>query len=43
MSRVKGSSYRGDAIGMRNALIEYVNSEEGIVSWQENYVSRTSH
>ena len=28
ISCVKGSRYREDAIGMRNALIEYVNSKE---------------
>ena len=33
ISRVKGSHYREGAIGMRNALIEYMNSEEGSVSW----------
>ena len=43
ISRVKGSRYWEDAIGMRNALIEYVNSEEGSVSWQKNYLSWTSY
>ena len=28
MSRFKGLRYREDGIGMRNALIEYVNSKE---------------
>ena len=35
VSCVKGWRYRKGAIGMRNALIEYVNSEEGSVSWQK--------
>ena len=41
--RVKGPRYREDAIGMRIALIDYVNSEEASVSWQKNCVSRTSY
>ena len=35
VSRAKGSRYREDATGMRNALIKYVNSEEESVSWQK--------
>ena len=31
ISRFKGLRYREDGIGMRNALIEYVNSKEGSV------------
>ena len=43
ISRVKGSRYREDVTGMRNALIEYVNSEEGCVSWQKITYLRTTN
>ena len=36
ISLVKGSRYWEDAISMRNALIEYVNNEEGSVNCQKN-------
>ena len=38
INRVKGSLYREDA--MRNVLKEYVNSEEGSVSWQKTIYLR---
>ena len=41
--RAKGSRYREDVTGMRNALIEYVNSEEGSVSWQKTKYLRTTN
>ena len=34
-SRVKGSRYSNQAIKMRNAIEDFVNSEEGSISWQE--------
>ena len=38
---VRGSRYRKDAVEMRDALKGYVNSEEGELSWQLEYVRRT--
>lgn len=40
---VRGSRPREDAVRIRNELKEYLNSEEGSVSWQLNYIRRTSH
>ena len=42
INRVKGSHYSIQAIKMRNAIEGFVNSEQGSVSWQEEYVTRTS-
>lgn len=39
---VKGSRYSNKAIKTRNAIEDFVNSEEGGVIWQEEYVTRTS-
>ena len=43
INRVKGSRYCNQAIKMRNAIEDVVNSEERTVSWQEEYVIRTSY
>ena len=43
INRVKGSRYCNQAIKMRNAIKDVVNSEERSVSWQEEYVIRTSY
>lgn len=43
INRVKGSRYSTEAVEMRNALREFVNSEEGSVNWQEEYVTRTKY
>ena len=40
---VKGSRYSNKAIKTRNAIEDFVNSEEGSVIWQEEYVARTSY
>ena len=38
-----GSHYSNKAIKTRNAIEDFVNSEEGSVIWQEEYVARTSY
>ena len=43
LPRVRGSRTRQDVLIMRDHLKDYLNSEEGSVSWQVNYVRRTSH
>ena len=43
ISRVKGSRYSNNAVEMRNSLRRFLNSEEGSVSWQEEYVTRTAY
>ena len=43
LSRVKGSRYLNNAVEMRNSLRRFLNSEEGSVSWQEEYVTRTAY
>lgn len=43
INRVRGSRYREDALQMRESLSEFLNSAEGSVSWQDEYVSRTSY
>jgi len=43
INRVKGSRYSNDGVEMRNSLRRFVNSEEGSVSWQEQYVTRTTY
>ena len=43
INRVKGSRYCNQAIKMRNAIEDVVNNEERTVSWQEEYVIRTSY
>ena len=40
MYRVKGSRYFNQAIKMRNAIDDFVNREEGSVSWEEENVIR---
>ena len=41
INRVKESRYSNQAVKMRNAIEDFVNSEEGSFSWQEEYVTRT--
>ena len=36
LNHVKGSCYLNQAVEMRNAILEFVISEEGSVSWQEH-------
>ena len=43
ISHVKGSRYSNQAIKMRNTIEDFINSEEGSVSWKEEYVTRTSY
>ena len=43
INAVRGSRYTKDALQMRETLKKYVNSEEGSVPWQLDYVRRTSH
>ena len=38
-----GFRYSNKAIKTRNAIEDFVNSEEGSVIWQEEYVARTSY
>eukprot|EP00795_Rhopilema_esculentum_P005709 gene5709-10959_t len=40
---VRGSRARTDAIEARDRLKKYLNSDEGSVPWQLQYVQRTSH
>ena len=40
---VERSLYSNQAIKMRNTTEDFVNSEEGSVSWREEYVTRTSY
>ena len=40
---VRGSRYTKDSLEMREVLKKYVNSEEGSVPWQVQYIRRTSH
>ena len=39
---VRGSRYGNDAIKMRETLTSYVNSEDGCLPWQLDYIRRTS-
>ena len=39
----EGYRYPNQAVVMRNAISEFVNREEGKVSWQEQYVTRTKY
>ena len=43
LSSVKGYRYSNNAVEMRNSLRRFLNSEEGSVSWQEEYVTRTAY
>ena len=43
ISHIKGSRYSNNAVEMRNSLRRFLNSEEGSVSWQEEYVTRTAY
>ena len=43
INRVKGSRYSNDAVEMRNSLRRFVNSENGSVEWQDDYVTRTTY
>ena len=43
INRFKGTRYSNQAIKMRNAIEDFVNSEEEKVSWQEGFVTRTSY
>ena len=40
---VRGSRYTKDALKVRETLTKYVNSENGSVPWQFDYIRRTSH
>ena len=41
LPNVRGSRYRQNAVEMREALKDYVNSEAGSVEWQLDHVRRT--
>ena len=43
LPNVRGSRTRADALETRETLKNYLNSEEGSVPWQTDYVRRTSH
>lgn len=43
INRVKGSRYYNQTIKMRNVIEDFINSEEGSVSWQEENITRTSY
>lgn len=43
INNVHGQRYREEVIDMRNSLREFVNSEDGRVSWQEHIVTRISY
>ena len=43
LNPIRGSRYSRDAVSVRNTLVEHVNSEEGSVSWQIDYVRRTGN
>ena len=40
---VRGSRPRENALKTRDKLKDYLNSEEGSLEWQINYIRRTSH
>ena len=40
---IRNRRYSDDAVGMRDVLKDYLNSEEGSVPWQVDYVRRSSH
>ena len=41
LPQLRGRRWSNDAVEMRNCLKDYVNSKEGSLSWQLNYVRRT--
>ena len=41
LSKVHGSRKKGDAVAMRDTMKGYVNSSEGSLDWQFDYVRRT--
>ena len=43
LNSVKGSRFPNQAVEMRNAISEFVNTEDGSVIWQEQYVTRTEY
>ena len=43
LATYRGSRSKPTALDIRDALKDYVNSEEGSVFWQVDYVRRTSH
>ena len=43
IASLSGSRAKKSALDTRNALKDYLNSEEGSVPWQVGYVRRTSH
>ena len=43
LNRVKGSRCPNQAVEMRNAILEFVISEERSVSWREQHVTRTEY
>ena len=42
INNVRGSRYSEEPINMRDALMNYLNSEEGAVPWQKN-IRRASY
>lgn len=43
VSPVRGSRIRKDALETRNHLKDFLNSEEGKLPWETDYIRRTSH
>ncbi|XP_057307667.1 uncharacterized protein LOC130645634 [Hydractinia symbiolongicarpus] len=43
LNPIRGSRYSKDALQMRNTITDYVNSAVAAVSWQYDYIRRTSH
>ena len=43
ISHVKGFRYSNNAVEMRNSLRLFLKSEDGSISWQEEYVTRTAY
>ena len=43
LPRVRGPRSRHDALETRNELRDFLNSEEGSLPWQLQYIRRTSH
>ena len=43
LPRVRGSRSRHDALETRNELRDFLNSEEGSLPWQLQYIRRKSH
>ena len=43
LNNMRGQRYLEEAINMRISLLEFVNSEDGRVDWQEQIFTRTSY